>query len=211
MPPEHQPLNLIRVFDFYVTLMFVISLVRRWDVYVNAVRLMVAVRGRWPKLIQRLSEHSSLILNRAFFRPALLALALTLTQLVASRVVFPAAVLTGDQLRAAWWWVPAVAVPLVPMVLVDVYFVVRVGKFDHAETVRYFDQAETWLGWKGPVVRALTLGVVNPRRMVDEEVKKNLTEYQSALQASLWWVSVQIGLRLAFGLTLWTLWAIHKS
>ncbi|MFX9552157.1 hypothetical protein ABTO49_21475, partial [Acinetobacter baumannii] len=85
----------------------------------------------------------------------------------------------------------------VPMVAVDVYFVVCVGKFDHDETVKYFDQAEGWLGWKGPLVRALTLGIVNPHKMVDDEVRKNLTEYQSTLQASLWWVSVQIGLRLA--------------
>jgi hypothetical protein len=209
MPPG-QPLNLIRVFDFYVTLMFVISLVRRWDVYVNAIRILITVRGRWPKLIHRLAEHRSLILNRAFFRPALLALGLTVVQLVASRIIFPQAVLTGEQLQAEWWWIPIILVPLVPMVAVDAYFVIRVGKFDHDETVKYFDQAETWLGWKGPLIRALTLGIVNPRKMVDEEVKKNLTEYQSTLQASLWWVSVQVGLRLTFGLTLWAVWAIHR-
>src|SRR6266545_2696680 len=210
MPPEQQPLNLIRVFDFYVTLMFVISLVRRWDVYVNAIRILISVRGRWPKLINWLAEHRSLILNRAFFRPAFLALGLMIVQLVASRVIFPQAVLTGEQLQAEWWWIPIILVPFVPMVAVDVYFVIRVGKFDHDETVKYFDQAETWLGWKGPLIRALTLGMVNPQKMVDEEVKKNLTEYQSTLQASLWWASLQIGLRLAFGLTLWAVWAIHR-
>jgi len=210
MPPEQQPLNLIRVFDFYVTLMFVISLVRRWDVYVNAIRILISVRGRWPKLINRLAEHKSLILNRAFFRPAFLALGLMVVQLVASRVIFPQAVLTGEQLQAEWWWIPIILVPFVPMVAVDIYFVIRVGKFDHDETVKYFDQAETWLGWKGPLIRALTLGMVNPQKMVDEEVKKNLTEYQSTLQASLWWASLQIGLRLAFGLTLWAVWAIHR-
>jgi hypothetical protein len=190
--------------------MFVISLVRRWDVYVNAIRLLISVRGRWPKLIARLSEHSSLILNRAFFRPALLAFGLTLVQLVASRVIFPQATLTGEQLQTEWWWVLLIVVPLVPMVLDDIYFVICVGKIDHDETVKYFDQAETWLGWKGPLVRVLTLGVVNPQQMVDEEVKKNLTEYQSTLQASLWWVSLQIGLRLLFGLTLWAVWAVHR-
>jgi len=210
MPPEPPPINLIRVFDFYVTLMFVISLVRRWDVYLNAIRILVTVRGRWPKLIARLAEHRSLILNRTFFRPALLALGLTLTQLIASRVIFPHAVLTADQLRSEWWWLIVIFAPLVPMLVVDFYFVIRVGKFDHDETVKYFDQAETWLGWKGPLVRVLTLGIVNPQQMVDEEVKKNLTEYQSTLQASLWWVSIQIGARLIFGLTLWSVWAIHR-
>ncbi len=209
MPPDPPPINLIRVFDFYVTLMFVISLVRRWDVYVNAIRLLITVRGRWPKLISRLAEHRSLILNRTFFRPAILALGLTLIQLVVSRVIFPGAELTGPQLRQEWWWVPIIILPLVPMLLVDIYFVVRVGKFDHDETVKYFDQAETWLGWKGPLVRVLTLGMMNPQKMVDDEVKKSLTDYQTTLRASLWWVSVQIGLRLTFGLTLWTVWALN--
>lgn len=206
---EQSSQNLIRIFDFYLALMFLISLIRRWSVYVNALRLLFAVRGRWPKLIQRLGEHKSVLLNWSFFRPAAIAFFLMLVQLIASRLIWPQAVLTAAQLRHEWWLVPVILVPLVPMVLVDFYFVIRVGKFDHGETVKYFDQAESWLGWKGPFVRALTLGLVNPRKMVDNEVKKSLSEMQSTLAASLWWVIVQTTLRLAFGLTLWTVWALH--
>jgi hypothetical protein len=208
MPPD-QPQNLIRLFDFYLALMFLISLVRRWAVYVNALRILVAVRGRWPKLIQRLREHKSVILNWSFFRPAAIALILMLLQLIASRLLWPQAVLTGPQLQHEWWLVPMILVPMIPMLLVDLYFIFRVGRFDHTETVKYFDQAERWLGWKGPLVRALTLGIVNPQKMVDDEVKKSLTEMQSTLAASLWWVIAQTTLRLAFGLTLWTVWAFH--
>jgi hypothetical protein len=204
-----QPQNLIRLFDFYLALMFVISLVRRWAVYVNALRILVAVRGRWPKLIQRLHEHKSVLLNWSFVRPAAIALFLMIVQLIASRLLWPQAVLTGDELLKDPWLIAIILVPLVPMLLVDLYFIFRVGKFDHGETVKYFDQAERWLGWKGPLVRALTLGIVNPRKMVDEEVKKSLTEMQSTLTASLWWVVLQTMLRLAFGLTLWTVWAFH--
>ena len=208
MDPQ-QPVNLIRVFDFYLALMFVISFVRRWSVYVNALRLLVAVRGRWPKLVQRLGEHKSLILNWSFFRPALLAVFVATVQLIVSRILFPQAVLTGPQLRKEWWLVAVILVPLVPMLAVDLYFIIRVGRFDHGETVKYFDQAESWLGWKGPLVRVLTLGIVNPRQMVDEEVKKSLTEMQTTLTSSLWWVVTQTALRLTFGLTLWTVWALH--
>lgn len=209
MPPDQQPLNLIRIFDFYLALMFVISFLRRWDVYLNAVRLTIGVRGRWPKLMQRLGEHKSIILNWAFFRPALLALLLMLVQLIASRLIWPKAVLTGPQLQEEWWLVPIILVPLIPMLAVDLYFIIRVGKFDHDETVKYLDQAERWLGWKGPLVRALTLGIVNPHKMVDTEVQKSLTEARSTLASSLWWVIVQTALRIAFGLTLWTVWALH--
>lgn len=208
-PDASQPLNLIRIFDFYVMLMFLISFFRRWQVYWNALRILYAVRGRWPKLIERLSEHKSVLLNWAFFRPALLALLLTIVQLVASRLIWPDAVITWPQLQAEWWLIPIILVTLLPMLAVDLYFIVRVGKFDHDETVKYFDMAERWLGWKGPVVRWLTLGMVNPRRMVDEEVKKSLVAAQVTLSSSLWWATLQIGLRLLFGLTLWTVWAMH--
>ncbi|HJZ57082.1 MAG TPA: hypothetical protein VKE74_19080 [Gemmataceae bacterium] len=208
MPPQ-EPTNLIRLFDFYLALMFVISLVRRWEVYWDALRILVAVHGRWPRLMQRLGEHHSLLLNRAFFRPAILALVLVVVQMVCSRLVWPHAVITGPELRDDWWWILILLVPLLPMLGVDLYFVIRIGRFDHAETVKYFDQAEDWLGWKGPLIRALTLGYVDPHRMVDEEVKKSLSELGTTVKASLWWVSLQIALRVAFGLTLWLVWAVH--
>jgi len=95
------------------------------------------------------------------------------------------------------------------MLAVDLYFIIRVGRFDHGETVKYLDQAETWLGWKGPLVRVLTLGYIDPHRMVDTEVKKNLAQMGATVRSSLWWVSLQIALRVLFGLTLWTAWAVH--
>src|SRR5262245_18060488 len=208
MPPD-DPTNLIRIFDFYLALMFVVSFLRRWSVYLNAVRILIAVRGRWPKLIQRLAEHKSLILNWEFFHPALVALVLMVVQLIASRLLWPQAVLTDPQLPTEWWLVPVILVPLVPMLLVDLYFILRVGRFDHGETVKYLDQAESWLGWKGPLVRVLTFGAVNPRKLVDDEVKKSLAEMQTTASNSLWWVVVQTTLRLAFGLTLGTTWAFH--
>jgi len=206
---DNAPLNLIRVFDFYLALMFLISFVRRWDVYRDAIYILVAVRGRWPRLLQRLAEHQSLLLNSSFFRPAVAAAFLTAVQLICSRLLWPQAVLTGDDLRKEWWWVAAVVVPLVPMLAVDLYFIVRVGRFDRNETAKYLDQAEDWLGWKGPLVRVLTFGYVNPHKLVDEEVKKSLAEIGTTVRASLWWVTVQIALRVLFGLTLWTVWALH--
>ena len=208
MPPR-EPLNLIRVFDFYLALMFIVSLVRRREVYWNAIRLLIAVRGRWPRLVQRLGEHSSLLLNWSFFRPAVLAMVLTILQMVCSRIIWPDAVLLGSALQDEWWKLAVIVVPLVAMLAVDAFFIIRVGRFDHAETVKYLDQAENWLGWKGPLVRVLTLGFVDPHKMVDAEVKKNLAEIGTTVRSSLWWVSLQIGLRVFFGLALWTVWALQ--
>ena len=208
-PIERPPINLIRVFDFYVTVMFLISLLRRWDVYLDAIKLLVGVRGRWPKLMGRLAEHQSLLLNWSFFRPALLALALTVLQLVVSRVIYPQATITFATLDA-WWLYAIILVPLIPMLAVDLYFILRVGRFDRDATEKQLDDAEGWLGGKGRLVRIFTLGIVNPKRIVDTELQKGLESARGMLNASLWWVSLQIALRMSFGLTLWTVWFVHR-
>lgn len=208
-PPDHTPINLIRVFDFYVTVMFLISLLRRWDVYLDAIKLLIGVRGRWPKLMGRLREHQSLLLNWSFFRPAILALALTVLQLVVSRVIYPQATITFAMLDA-WWWYAAIFVTMVPMVAVDLYFIIRVGRFDRDAAEKQLDDAEGWLGGKGRLVRIFTFGIVNPSKMVDTELKKGLETARASLNRSLWWVSLQIALRMSFGLTLWTVWFVHR-
>lgn len=208
-PTTPVPINLIRVFDFYLALMFLISLMRRWKVYYDALRLLLVVRGRWPKLLQRLAEHRSELLNWAFLRPVLAALLTMTLQLVASRLIWPTATLTWQQLQAEVWLIPLLLLPMLPMLAVDTYFLIRVGRFDHDETVRYLSLAENWLGWKGRLVRAATLGFVDPRRMVDAELSKTLREARTTFSLALWWVTLQAALRILFGLTLWLIWAIH--
>ena len=77
-----------------------------------------------------------------------------LVQLIGSRMLWPQAVLTGPELQTTWWLGSGHSRPVDSDAAVDLYFIIRVGKFDHGETVKYFDQAESWLGWKGPLVRA---------------------------------------------------------
>ncbi len=202
-------LNLIRLFDFYLALMFLMSLMRRWPVYFEALRLLWQVRGRWPKLMRRLSQHRSLLLNWAFFRPVIAALALMGLQLLASRLIWPQAQLTVRHLQTEWWLVPILIIAALPMLAVDTYFLIRVGRFDYEETARYMTLAEDWLGWKGTVVRVVTLGLVNPHHLVDEELRKSLFVARHTFSSALWWVCIQSTCRIFFGLTLWTLWAFH--
>jgi len=51
-------------------------------------------------------------------------------------------------------------------------------------------------------VRAITLGIVNPHKMVDDEVKKSLAEIDHGEGVDVWVVGADRA-RIAFGLTLW--------
>lgn len=203
---ELETANLIRVFDFYLALMFVIGFLRRYPIYFDALRIVFAVRGRWPKLMERLKQHHGVLVTREVLRPLAVALGLTAIQIICSRVIWPEAALTIGELVETPWRLAALIASTVPMLAVDLYFVISVGRFDRGETEKYFDEAEHWLSsWKAPAIRTLTLGFVNPRRIVDEEVKKGLNQLGETVSWIAWWVSAQVGCRVLCGLMIWLL------
>lgn len=207
-------LNLIHFLDFYFLLVFFIGTGRRIGQYRNVAKLVLAGPGRWPRLLKLVNEHRTIFMTWANLAPGVLALGLSLIQLLASRLLWPEAGgqppdgLTMQRFLDNW---PSlvVAVPLgLGMVAVDIYFLVVVGAVDHPLMEQYFDQAEYWL--RSPaasVVKVVTFGFVNPRRMVADEVRKALLDASNLLNTTLWWVNLQVGLRIAFGLTLWLTWA----
>jgi hypothetical protein len=205
-------LNLIVLFTFYMTAIFVVSTFRRLKQYSDIVDLARSMPGRWPRVMQQIKEHWVMFFTWSTFRPASLALFLIVVQMVCSRVIWPTAHLTIRDLLAEWWMVPFVGLSATAMVSVDLYFVIRVGHIDRGLTQKYLDEAEHWMtSWKTPVVRVFTLGFINPRKIVATEVRKAMEEGKGLLHRNLWWISIQASLRVLFGLCLWTSWAVHPA
>ncbi len=203
--------NLIRIFDFYLAVMLMFGLIRRWQVYYDTVRLLIILRGRWPRLVDRIAQHKAELINWPIMRPVILALVLMLTQMIASRLIWPQATIQVGNLSEPWWQSVLLLVFFVPMVAVDTYFLIRVGLFNRTETEKYLDQAEKWSGTqRAKLIRLVTLGKIDPEKMVDTEVKKGLGALALTMQGAMWWVSLQAGLRLLFGLTIWLVWAIRR-
>jgi hypothetical protein len=206
MPAEHP--NLIRLFDFYLAATLVISLARRYRLYWDTLVLAFGFYGRWPKLVERLRVHHGVLLTADVLRPLVAAVALTVVQLVCSRLVWPTATLPTDAVLAQpGLWAP-ITVAAVPMLLIDLYFLVRVGRFDRGSTEDYLDQAEHWLAsWKTPAIRLATLGYVNPQRIVDAEVVKGLENVGRMVGWASRWAAAQLTFRVLFGLVMWLAWA----
>jgi hypothetical protein len=197
-------LNLIRFFDFYLALAFLASTAMRLRQYEAIVRLVRAVPERWPRLLKLVKEHHGIFLTWTTVLPGILALGLCLVHTLACRLLWPHAELTVRGLFELWLAVPLVTLLGIAMLAVDVYATFTVGEVDRHLLERSFDQAEYWLrSWVAPVVHVFTFGYVSPRRLVAIEVRKALTEASQLLNSTLWWVSGQVGLRIAFGLSLW--------
>jgi ABC-type sulfate transport system permease component len=202
-------LNLIHLFDFYLALLFLVSTYLRFRQYEAVVRLVRAVPERWPRLFQLVREHHTIFFTWSTALPAVLALGLSVVHTLACRWVWPHAQLTAGQIAELPVAVPVVVMFGVAMVTFDAYATFTVGELDRPMLEKYFDQAEYWLrSWVAPVVHVFTLGRISPRRMVAEEVRKALVEASRLLNATLWWVNVQVTLRIAFGLSLWLTYAL---
>lgn len=201
--------NLIRLFDFYLAFLFLLGVYRRRSVYWDACRLAFSIVDRRKKLLTVVRTEKRELLTLETLRPVIVAVGLMVIQWLCSRLIWPQAEVPLNSLTVEWWKIVLVVAAFLPMLAVDLFFLIRIGQFDHGETEKYLDQAEQWLGgWKATAVHTLTFGVVNPKAMVQSEVKKGLQELGRTVRASMWWASVQTGLRLVFGVTIWLLWVL---
>ncbi len=205
-------LRLIRLFEFYLTLVFILSTGLRVRQYQAVVALVRRVPGRWPRLFQLVKEHGNVFLTWGTILPLALSLGLLLAHSIANHWIWPHADLrlTGALLLEVWPALPVVLACVIAMSVFDLYGTIDVGEVDHKTMEKYFDQAEYWLkSWTAPVVRVFTLGYVNPRQMVNEEVRKSLESASQMLNSNLWWVTIQTGLRILCGLSLWGTYALE--
>src|SRR5258708_12908031 len=99
-------------------------------VYTDGSQHALAALIRWPRVMRQLRGHLIMFLTWATIRPAAVALGLLVVQMICSRLIWPAAHLTLRELLIDWWMTPPVLVALAAMLIVDVYFIVRVGSID---------------------------------------------------------------------------------
>jgi hypothetical protein len=207
-------LNLIHFLDFYFAFMFFVGTVRRFSQYWNIAELVVLGPSRWPRLLRLITAHRVVFLTWSTLLPALMALGLSLVQLLASRLIWPEAGEPEDGLTIARLLTHRLSLgAVVPLSLamfgMDFYSLYLVARVDRRMMEKYFDQAEYWLrSHTAHVVRVVTFGYYDPRKMVDEEVRKALETVRELLNFTLWWVALQVGLRFACGLSLWLTWAL---
>lgn len=204
-------LNLIRLFDFYLAAMFVLSTYRRVALYRNAAGIASSMPSRWPNLLKLVHDYRTIFLTWKGALPSLLTLFVWALNIIASRLIWHQADLTARDLNGIPYSWFAVAPLAIAMVALDTYFLIRVGSFDRPTIEKYFDQAEFWLkGWRAPVVNAITFGKINPRAMVNDEVRKALVSASELLNRNMYWMILQMALRIAFGLSLWVSWAFYN-
>jgi hypothetical protein len=204
-------LNLIHLFDYYLLLIFLTGTIMRIRLYRSLLWLIWMLPGRWPNLLNLVKRHRAILLTWGTFLPALLALILWLANMLACRILWPQADIPLGKLGE--WWQAALIVGILgsAMIGLDCYRAFWVGKWERDEVEKQLDQAEYWLkSWTAPVLRFLTFGFLNPRKIVGVEIQKKLASVGRQINVSLWWVSLQVTARIAFGASVWLTWVLIR-
>jgi hypothetical protein len=201
-----QQTRLISLFGLYLMLMFFVASYMRFSQYRTVLRLVTAVPGRWPRLFKLVRQYASIFLTWGTIAPMALSLGLIVANAIANNFIWPAAdaTLTLGELVQLWPALPVVAGLCGWMLFLDLTGTFRVTRLDQQELEKHLDLAEYWLrSWTAPAVRVFTFGFVNPRKIVGVEVRKALIDVSRMLNNTLWWVSLQTGVRLLYGLSLY--------
>ncbi|MDB5313423.1 MAG: hypothetical protein JWO38_7625 [Gemmataceae bacterium] len=205
-------LNLIEVFSYYLALVFVVGTALRARNYRAMIGLIYQSSDRWPKLRVLAKSHRGLFLRWPTVLPVAATLALTLVNAWASNFVWVDARVTPGDLWSHPVGLAAVIIAGGLMGFLDFKAVFLFGRFDRPALEAVLDRAEHWLGsWKAPAVRFLSFGLIHPRRIVGEQVRQALVEASESINGQLWYLSLQIATRIAFGLAMWITWAVARG
>lgn len=201
----------IPLFSFYLVFLFVASTMMRLRQYNAILSLLGRLRTRWPNLTSLILAHRHIFLTWETYRPLFVVTGLVAVNTLMSQFIWPQArAFSVADLVAIWPVVPLALLTGGAMAGFDIHGTLQIGEIDSAETEKYFDQAESWLrGWKAPAVRLLSFGYINPRQMVAKEVRTALEGATPWLHETLRWFTIQTALRIAFGMTLWTSYALN--
>jgi hypothetical protein len=202
-------INLINLFSIYLTVALVISTILRWRNYREMLRIIVAFQERWPKLLRLVNEHREVFWQWPTIFPAACTLFLMIVHFLASWLIWAQASITPADLFDHIWSLGLIALMAGLMLLFDGRIIFQVTHFDRLALESDFDRAEHWLGtWKAPAVRFLTFGYINPRKMVNDQVRTALIKANEIVNGQFWLWAFQFAVRLAFGLAIWIAWFV---
>ncbi|MCS6975720.1 MAG: hypothetical protein NZM31_01755 [Gemmatales bacterium] len=204
-------LNFLNLLEVYLILCFVMTVYRRYGYYRAMLGIIVSLPLRWPRLLELTRQHRTIFLTWPTILPVAVTFGLMVLHSLALNLIWIEATVTPRLLLDHWVGLILLLGFGVPMLYLDMTALFSNPTLDREALEKHFDQAEYWLrSWLAPAVKFLTFGKVDPRQMVQTEVRKALAQATLDFNRMMWRWALQIAMRFGFGLTLWLTWAFSS-
>lgn len=197
------------MYERYLFAVFLLSLVIRFHQYRLNLGFAWKFPTEFPQVFDIVKQHRQLLLNWTTLYPATIALCVMLAHSLSLRLVFRGADVTPNSLQV--WWLPqlAVLIPAVCIVFCDLRALTATSSTDFEAIERDLSRGEFVLTSRSMwMVRIGTLGLVNPRRIVESRIADTLQGVRWALLRQLKAFAMQTMLRISLGLSLWLSYAL---
>lgn len=196
-------LNLLRLFIWYISVYFVVSLLLRVRFYRSVYLVSLHVQSSCPQIFRLVHQHWFVCMKDGLVVLIAIYSGILLAYMLLNEFVWPVASITAANLAALH---PALlAVMLIAMgimVAVDVVLMAQIGLIDTARVIADLTWSEQWLG--GNLNRFLNfLGKWNPiKRYADSVALENIKWLNVVLRSSVASMIVQLLLRLSVAASL---------
>jgi hypothetical protein len=150
--------NLLEAFNYYLILAFLVSTAIRLRSYWAIVGMIFASRARWPKLMELVKTHRTILLGWPTLLVIGLAFALMVSNSLAIRLVWAHAEVTFEDLRRVWLALTAVAVLGGLMLFLDILAQIVDGPSDSHRHFRLRQPAQARRSGGAQGIRGCQLG-----------------------------------------------------
>lgn len=205
-------INLISVYERYLVLTFLFSVLIRFRQYQSNVQFAWQFPQQWPSVLEVIKQNSTIFLKWTTLLPVAITLGILLTHTLCYRLIWSEAAVSPSIIENH----SLVLVFLVPislwMVILDLKSLFTASQLDFAEIEKSLSQGEFALTSRAmSALRFASLGFFNPRKYVENRVADSLHNVRLALLANLRRWSFHTAVRITFGFSLWLSYARLSS
>lgn len=205
---EPAKLNLLRLFEHYLLIVFLLSLAVRYQQYRSYLGFLWAVPEKWPSMYALIRKHTRVLLTWTMLIPAGIAFAIYAVHYVSLRWVWRESNVDLAQLSGHW----EAALPLLllgmAMLAFDLRSLLATSRVEFAEIEANLNKGEFALTSRtAKLVRFLSFRRLDASRIVEDRIADTMLSLRLVFLRQLRQQSFHTILRMAFGCLLWASWA----
>lgn len=208
-PVDLSQMNVMGVYERYLILTFVLSLLMRFKQYRTNISFAWQFPQRWPSVLEVVKAHKGIFLTWTTLLPVGVTLAVLLAHSLCYRLIWQAADVTPTTLGNEWYLLPFLVLVCLTMLALDLQALFSTTQTDFDEIETALSRGEYVLSSRAMVaLRVGSFGLFSPKKYIENRIEESLQAVRLVLLTQLRRWSFHTAVRIAFGFLLWWAYAL---